>query len=285
MITYNQERYIAQAVTSALEQVTDFPVEIVIGEDCSTDGTRAILQELQQAHPDRIRLLLRDENLGMFGNFADTLSQCQGEFVALLEGDDYWTSPHKLQRQVDAMRANPHWAICFHTTRCVSEPSNEVFDYPNFPVARESSLQDLLKRNIMQTCSVLYRRSAIPFLPGWMTDLPLVDWPLHVLVAQQGAIGFLPERMATYRIHGAGVWATKSLRFRLTGTMRMLQRLSETLGSEHLHAVHEGQLNVLALALEPVEALESAVWYRTAARVFGPVKKAYRRLRDMRTRR
>ena len=103
VLAYNQERYIAQAIQSALDQQTEFAIEIVIGEDCSTDRTRDILKRLAEDNPDLIRLLLREKNLGGTENFYDTLRQCRGEYVAMLEGDDYWTNPQKLQMQADAL--------------------------------------------------------------------------------------------------------------------------------------------------------------------------------------
>ena len=103
MITYNHERFIAQAVESALMQETDFDYEIVIGEDCSTDGTRQVLLDLHDRHPDRIRLLLREKNIGASHNFVGTLEACRGEYVAFLDGDDYWTCPNKLQKQANSI--------------------------------------------------------------------------------------------------------------------------------------------------------------------------------------
>ena len=91
MITYNQQRYIAQAINSALDQRTTFPIEIIVGEDCSTDGTREIVTELAKANPDRIRLRLAEENQGGKLNFVRTLEQARGEYVVILEGDDYFT--------------------------------------------------------------------------------------------------------------------------------------------------------------------------------------------------
>ena len=105
MITYNHERFIAQAIESVLMQQTDFAVELVIGEDCSTDGTRAIVRDYGERYPERIRLLLPEHNLGMMPNFVATLKACRGQYVASVEGDDYWTDPHKLQKQVDFLES------------------------------------------------------------------------------------------------------------------------------------------------------------------------------------
>src|SRR6476619_5802800 len=119
MTTYNHERYIAQAVESALSQRATFPIEIVIGEDCSTDRTPEILRGLAEQHPDTIRLKLGERNIGGKANFLATIGRCRGQYVAMLEGDDYWTCADKLQRQIDALDAHSEWAICFHPCACL----------------------------------------------------------------------------------------------------------------------------------------------------------------------
>src|SRR3954451_4471341 len=101
IITYNQEKFIEQAVRSALMQRVNFPYEIVVGEDCSTDGTREIVKRLADENPGRIRAHFRDRNLGMHMNHRATFAACTGKYVAMLEGDDYWTDPLKLQKQVN----------------------------------------------------------------------------------------------------------------------------------------------------------------------------------------
>src|SRR3954451_17918743 len=93
IITYNQEKFIEQAVRSALMQKVNFPYEIVIGEDCSTDGTRDIVRRLAEENPGRIRAILREKNLGMHLNHRATHAACTGQYLAILEGDDYWTDP------------------------------------------------------------------------------------------------------------------------------------------------------------------------------------------------
>ena len=121
MITYNHERFIRQAIESVLDQKVNFDFEIVIGEDCSTDSTRTIVAELQQQYPDRIVALMRPHNLGAMRNLQETLAACKGQYVALLEGDDYWTSQHKLQKQVDFLDARPDCAISCHRAQFIDE--------------------------------------------------------------------------------------------------------------------------------------------------------------------
>ena len=114
MLAYNQEAFIREALESVLAQQTTFDFEIVIGEDCSTDTTRSIIQSYQAAHPGKIRGLYRAENVGMIENFIQGYRACQGEYIAMLEGDDYWVDPCKLQKQVDFLESHPDFSICFH---------------------------------------------------------------------------------------------------------------------------------------------------------------------------
>src|SRR5689334_6956969 len=121
MTTYNHERFIAQAVESVPAQRINFSMEIVIGEDFSTDRTPKILQELAAKHPDTIRLTLSPTNIGGQADFMATKGRCRGQYVAMLEGDDYWNCDDKLQRQIDALDAHPEWAMCFHPCACQYE--------------------------------------------------------------------------------------------------------------------------------------------------------------------
>ena len=113
-ITYDHERYVAQAIESVLMQQTDFEVELVIGEDCSTDSTRALAQQYEKRYPGRVRVLTPSSNLGVMPNLMATMFACEGEYIALVEGDDHWTDVTKLQMQADMLRANPNHAFCFH---------------------------------------------------------------------------------------------------------------------------------------------------------------------------
>jgi len=205
--TYNHEKFIAQTLDGVLMQRVNFPYEIVIGEDCSTDNTRNILIDYRNKYPDKIYLLLHDKNVGMMMNFEQTLKTCRGEYVALLDGDDWWISPHKLQMQVDFLESHPDFSICFHPVTVHKEGAIENNDYI-FPINVKdvSFFEDLLYINYLPTCSVMFRNNRIQ-LPGWMHKLKLGDWPLHLLNAQHGKIKYINNVMAAYRVHSNGVWS------------------------------------------------------------------------------
>ena len=227
MITYNHENLIAQAIESVLEQQVSFEYEIVIGEDCSTDNTRAIVQTYQEKYPDRIRALLPAQNLGMTRNFEATLNHCRGQYIALLEGDDYWTSPQKLQTQVNFLDAHPDCAICFHNASVVYEDgSQETRNFSPPDQKPISDLRDLFYENFMATPTVMFRNRLCDRLPSWFHYLKMGDWTLHILNAQFGKIGYLNPVMAVYRIHSGGVWSSSSQTARLQASIKMFEYLN-----------------------------------------------------------
>jgi glycosyltransferase involved in cell wall biosynthesis len=231
--TYNHERYIAQAVESVMAQRTAFDYEQVIGEDYSTDRTREIVLDLQRQHPDKIRLLLRERNIGRRANFIDTFHACRGQYIAILEGDDYWTSPQKLQRQVDLLDSHPDYALCFHpVTRYFEDEDREK---PVFParIKDRYHLIDLLEHNFVPTCSVMFRNHLFGDFPDWFWSVPAGDLPLHVLNAQHGDIGYLNEVMAVHRIHAGGVWSHRPAIERLRDRLDVQQSLRDHLGPQY----------------------------------------------------
>jgi glycosyltransferase involved in cell wall biosynthesis len=231
MITYNHEQFITQAVASAVEQEVNFDYEIVIGEDCGTDRTREILLELAKKHPDKIRLLLHEKNLGANRNFITTIQAAKGEYIAVLDGDDYWTSPHKLQKQVDFLDHHPECVICFHNALAVYSDKSRA-EHALRPANQKaiSTIEDLFAANFIPACSEMYRREVEPDLPAWYYSLKIGDWPHHILKAQHGKIGYINEVMATYRIHRGGTWSAKNDLSRLRTYLEMFALLNVYLG-------------------------------------------------------
>ncbi len=128
-ITYNHEKYVEKALRSVLEQETDFDFEVVVGEDCSTDRTREIVSSVAAEYPGRVNLLFREKNLGRpTKNVYETTMACKGEFIAYLEGDDYWTDKKKLQKQVDFLRAHPEYIGVTHKSRIIDENDRDHTD-------------------------------------------------------------------------------------------------------------------------------------------------------------
>lgn len=210
--TYNHAKFIAQTIESVLSQKTNFEYRLIIGDDCSTDGTQEIIKSYAQQYPDRITTLLYSQHRGFKTEERvgiQILKLATSRYVALLDGDDYWSNPLKLQRQVDFLESHPECAICFHNVKVIDESKDrEAWNF-NPPDQKEiSSIEDLLCENFLQTCSVMYRNGLIGTLPPWFHSCEMGDWLLHVMNAQHGSIGYLPEVMAVYRMHAGGTWTS-----------------------------------------------------------------------------
>jgi Glycosyl transferase family 2 len=204
-ITYNHEAYIRETLDGFVAQKTDFPVEIIVADDASTDATPAIIQEYADHHPHLLRPILRSKNLGIHANLTDALSAARGEYLALCEGDDFWIDPLKLSKQVAFLDQHPETAVCFHPVRVIwDDGRTDDSEFPPIFWRRDFSLATLLSRNFIQTNSVVYRR--LPRYDDIPRDVMPLDWYLNVRHAIHGEIAMLPETMAVYRRHSQGSW-------------------------------------------------------------------------------
>ncbi|MCL6682703.1 glycosyltransferase family 2 protein [Sphingomonas alba] len=211
VITYNQQDYVTEALSSAASQLAAFPFEMVIGEDCSADATRSVCAAFQRAHPDKARLLWSDRNFGFQHNFVRTLSACRGEYVALLEGDDAWTDPAKLERQVAALDAHPSINVCITQSRKLlpdgtqaSAPEWDRGASPRLIPTAELTAKDGM---MAPTASILARREALLGLPEWVAEAPVFDSFLLLGLAGRKGAWYLPEETSLYRVSSAGSWS------------------------------------------------------------------------------
>jgi glycosyltransferase involved in cell wall biosynthesis len=206
VLTYNHEPYIRQALDSVLAQQTDFDFEALVCEDYSTDATRQIVQEYAEAHPGKIHLLLSEKNNGAWVGFKRALEATQGEYLAFLDGDDYWTSPHKLQKQVDFMTSHPELTLSWHNFRMVdSEGCLLRGQQPVHPLKTRVDIKMMLQHPIdANPGAVMIRRSAVLQIPSWYWDCPTGDTPLWILSLRDGLGGYLDEVLGDYRVHSGG---------------------------------------------------------------------------------
>jgi len=143
----------------------------------------------------------------MIENVLFSLKQCTAKYVALCEGDDYWTDPFKLQKQVDFLEAHQEYVGCFHNTEERYEEGNKAsFLYCQFPFAQNVSFAELAYSNLIPTCSALFRNNLFEGFPEWYHQLKMGDWPLHLLNAQFGDFWYLPQVMAVHRLHINSTW-------------------------------------------------------------------------------
>lgn len=226
IIAYNRERYVGQAIDSALAQEGPFTLEIVVGEDCSTDRTRAIVREYRDRHPDLVRPLFHPQNVGPVANYARTLEACRGRYVAMLDADDYWLSADKLRQQLEFLDRHPQCSFCFHNTLVVYEDGTPSHPRITKTLPALHSLEDVATTFRISTSSVLFRANLFGELPDWYYSMPTGDWPLHVLNAHHGPAGYLPEVLGAYRRHAGGYWTTMDPVIRLESGIRMMDTVA-----------------------------------------------------------
>jgi len=211
MITYNHGAYLAEAIEGVVAQKTDFPIELIIGEDCSTDNTREIALDYQRRYPHLIRVIYSDKNVGMQKNGARTQARARGKYIATCEGDDYWTDNYKIAKQVDFLEKNRNYSACSHHCFIV-DGNNKKISKTNF-ISTPSILyiEDILKEKKQETrtCSLVYRKEFLPYpWPEWALKVYAVDNLIRVFMAEKGPIYVMKDYMACYRRHHGGVWSS-----------------------------------------------------------------------------
>ena len=232
MTTYNHEKYISQCLDSVLAQKTNFDFEIILGEDCSTDSTREIVIDYQKKHPDKIKLFLPEKNMGAMEIDLPTWKMCSGKYLALLNGDDYWTDENKLQIQADYMDNDPDTVLCFHKAMIVNETNGHseetVYIEPTDILPAESLLNGY---NPIQTGTVMYKN--IIEIPEWYAELPYGDMFLYLLLSQKGKLKYIDKNMGVYRIHSSGQWQGDSVYNNLLKDLKFYRVMNEKLGFKY----------------------------------------------------
>lgn len=213
--TYQHAGFIATCLDSILGQETTFPIEILVGEDESTDGTREICQRYAAEHPDQIRLFLNSRKDVLYikglatgrANLCKLMAAAKGTYIALCEGDDYWTDPLKLQKQVDTMSKHALMAACAHDVEFIDDRTKTIASLPFKHTSPGAvNLKDIAPRRCYHTASLLFRRQALE--TSWWPEVSKkylsADKAIALALYQAGGIYFLPDRMAIYRRHTGG---------------------------------------------------------------------------------
>ena len=212
-LTFNQVKFIRQTIESFLMQKTNFDFEVLIHDDCSTDGTKEIIEEYEKKYPTIIKPIYQKENQWTKGNPSVILNDfifpnIDSEYVAMCEGDDYWIDENKLQKQVDFLDKHKNYNVCFHPVKVIWEDGSEEDSiFPNKKMVygkTKLKLKHLLKHNFIQTNSVVYRWNKSIKIPD--NILP-IDWFIHLLNVKNCKIYFMKnEIMSVYRRWAGGIW-------------------------------------------------------------------------------
>lgn len=232
--TYQHEKYIAQTLDSIVAQQTDFPFEILLGEDNSQDQTRQVCLEYSRKYPELIRLILHDRTkvieingrpTGRF-NWMTNLNSARGTYIALCEGDDYWKDTSKLQKQVDFLQSHADYSLSFHDCATVDPDGNTIDEFLLGAQGRDLNQTDLVRGRRVPTLTAMFRASDLVNLPPVFLDVLNADTFIFAFLGQKGSAKFQSEiQPAAYRIHPGGIWSSANVMRKtddLIGTFRAI---------------------------------------------------------------
>jgi len=203
VITYNHGQYIKKAIENILIQKVDFKFEIIIADDYSTDNTRDLIIEFYNQNKGLIKLLFQDKNVGPSKNFNDLLNSASGKYIAYLEGDDYWTDPNKLQKQINILESNNEFSACAHQTQLLINEKLGKFFKLNVP--QIINIENLVEGRLFHTASCVFRKSALEIFFTMPKNIYSGDRLLNFCIAIEGPIFFMEEVMCIYRKHNNGL--------------------------------------------------------------------------------
>ena len=236
VVTYNHAPFIERALESVVAQQTTRSIEIIVSEDCSTDGTTELVRAFA-ARERRARLLLSARNVRSNEVVARAIRAARGRYICLLDGDDHWTSSAKLERQAAVLDAEPALSACFHNAlieREGSSPTSSTSSDDRWTPAHQPqrvSADEIWHGNPFATCAGMMRANALRGLGPWYADLfPITDWPLYILCAEHGPLAFQDEVVGVYRLHGGGLFSSLPSRSKLDATARFYRRMDAALG-------------------------------------------------------
>lgn len=215
--TFNQEQYIGQAIEGFLLQKTNFPIEIIIHDDCSTDNNQKIIQSYADKTPDLFKLIFQTENQYSKGrkNIISTLPTCKGKYIAICEGDDYWTDPYKLQKQVDFLEGHPDYVLALHNSLIHYETKEAEDKIAITRIKEDMELYDFIDLDYFHkegglisrghTASIVFKNHILKEIPEWYLKGTSGDLYLLMLIAEHGKARFINETMSVYRVNNNGV--------------------------------------------------------------------------------
>lgn len=205
---FNIEKFLPEAIESVLNQATNFKVEMVIGEDCSTDNTRQLALEYQEKYPEIIRVLLPDSNQGITPNCIATHEACRGKYIALLDGDDFWISEDKLQKQIDFLESNPEYSGSAHQSIVIYEDSDVKHNFGE-DAELDFELKDTISNRKFHTSSLVYRKEIWDKVNGIPSTVAVSnDRAIYPMVAVFGKIKYFKDLHCVYRKTGYGISST-----------------------------------------------------------------------------
>lgn len=214
LISFNQRRYIERAIESIFVQIADAHVKLIIADDCSTDGTAEIIKYAMNKSPFEVLFLEQEKNMGISRNYQRAFKACDGDYIAILEGDDYWCSPYHLQQHIIFMEKYPNCPLSMNAITYLDDNSGKISGptwwYPSSPYFVDYKEQIEAGNQLGNLSACVLRTSCVKKLPDEMFELSVADWMLGVMLSQQGPLGLLQESTSVYRKNTNSSWASKS---------------------------------------------------------------------------
>jgi glycosyltransferase involved in cell wall biosynthesis len=213
-MVYNHEPFLKECLDGFIMQKCNFEFEIVIGEDCSKDKSREIIVHYAKLFPQKFKLILHEKNVGAAQNQKIVFTNCSGKYIAMCEGDDYWTDPNKLQKQIDFLEANPDYSFSFHDCTVLQENTKtQILRIGERQIDETPDLISVIEANNIPTASLVFRNLDLEKGPNWFLDITKGDYGLVVLLAEKGRGKYFHEAMSVYRLHDGGVWSSQNLEY------------------------------------------------------------------------
>lgn len=260
MITYKHEKFINKAIHGVLMQQGEFDVELIIADDNSPDRTSEIVSGLKETHKNGhwINYTKHKTNKGMMPNFSWALSQCKGDYIALCDGDDYWTDELKLKKQITFLEKNTDYILSFHPCSFL-ENNDTLIEQRLESMQYDISVKNLLANISIPSASIVFKNNKIlNDLPSWFQDIASGDVALLILLFEQGKFKLLPENMSVYRLHNAGVSelhkGTRMIHFRASLFSKLNEHFNYKYELEIYEALHELMIKYMPqLSYKPKE--------------------------------
>jgi glycosyltransferase involved in cell wall biosynthesis len=241
LITYNQEDYVADASESVLMQKTSLDTEIILLDDCSTDNTFGLASD-RLSNMENVTLIKNEANLGVSGNYKKGFSLCNGEYVFVLEGDDYWIDAFKIQKQVEFLDGHPFHSMCFHPF-LIQEGKSRIFkSYTlNNSLLNDSSystthsINDLILNEGLIGCYSMccYRKKWLQQLPNELFEVGAYDWAVNLFMGHYGLLGRLNTIMGIYRLSHNSIWSTRTNEERIERIKVLITNNDRLLGYQY----------------------------------------------------
>ncbi len=227
--TYNLEKYVEKTIQSVVDQQTAFPIEVVIGDDCSTDHTREIILDMQQKHPHiSWKLIFNETNEGVSVLFPKVIHACKGDYIATLDGDDYWTDPLKLQKQYDFIQSQKEFKACCTDYSIIDENENIIHkDYFKSWDNNHYTFENILSSLTPPRHTLFFSQEVVPnpFPVNYAAARINDDHYLMALVAEKTNIAVMDVNTAHYRKHTGGLYSKKPYDYKvknLIGTNKLM---------------------------------------------------------------